>query len=176
LWASGKRRESVERWAWKTENNKTRGQLRRRRRRQTRQPGVLSENRGGAENAGLLAENPAGLGVGVQVFGRSQFSLSLLLLLLLFALFILIHIAFVSMSVFWARGNLCLCVRLIFIYFLYIQRVWKQNTKLVEKMNATYLLLFTTNTNEGTKRNVQTTGPEKSNKKLRTLRKSCYLH
>jgi len=32
-------------------------------------------------------------------------------------------------------------------------------------MNATYLLLFTTNTNEGTKRNVQTTGPEKSNKK-----------
>lgn len=100
----------------------------RRRRRQTRQPGVLSENRGGAEKRGDVGGKSCGseearLREAAKFFGRSQFPLSLLLRLLLFALFILIHIAFVSMSVFWAGKSLSLCASYFYLFSFYPTRL-----------------------------------------------------
>jgi len=66
------------------------------------------------------------------------------------------------------------CVLFLFIFFLPNAPENKTRSE-QKKMNAAYLLLFTTNTNEGTKRNFQTTEPEKGTK-LRTLRENCYLH
>lgn len=100
----------------------------RRRRRQTRQPGVLSENRGGAEKRGDVGGKSCGSEEArrreaPKFFGRSQFSLSLLLRLLLFALFILIHIALVSMSVFWAGKSLSLCASYFYLFSFYPTRL-----------------------------------------------------
>lgn len=127
----------------------------RRRRRQTRQPGVLSENRGcgKARRCGrkILWEWGGKAEGGSQVFWS-------------FAIFALIVVAsltfrFIYINTHRIRINECVlgweifvsvCVLFLFIFFLPNAPENKTRSE-QKKMNAAYLLLFTTNTNEGTK-------------------------
>lgn len=180
MWASGKRRKSVERWAWKTENNKTRLRVRVRRQRRdfdvdvdsARQAGVLSEKRGGPSEK-WKSGRPKFFGC-LQFFHFSSFT------------FRFIYINTHSHSYQWVclGRSVCLsaCVSYFYLFSFYSTRL-KTKHKSEQKINATYLLLFTTNTAEGTKGNVQATGPKNKEKekllssaeKLLSTRKETWL-